>query len=208
MSQTVNEGCEARSAHFALRGEERLSAVVSTLIRECPWTATVDGASMARWLRSECDEVTDALRKYARIRSDGSENSSPHGAVPVVELDARRSLVSELGDCLFDARLLAAVVARDLSIDSSAPASAAAEKIERRTPYIRRWGDGSVARTADDATRMWRAAKSRETEHAPPSSSRHALSWVSHALQSSWTSIAAAAAMGFVCGVYAARRTS
>ena len=35
----------------------------------------------------------------------------------------------------------------------------AAEKIERRTPYMIEWGDGSKANTADEATALWMAAK-------------------------------------------------
>jgi hypothetical protein len=38
----------------------------------------------------------------------------------------------------------------------------AAEKVENRTPYMTEWGDGSFAKTADDATAIWMAVKKAE----------------------------------------------
>uniref|UniRef100_A0A7S4MV23 Uncharacterized protein n=1 Tax=Odontella aurita TaxID=265563 RepID=A0A7S4MV23_9STRA len=39
---------------------------------------------------------------------------------------------------------------------------AASAKVERRTPYMKEWGDGSIAETPQDATKLWEAAKMEE----------------------------------------------
>ena len=41
----------------------------------------------------------------------------------------------------------------------------AAEKVERRTPYVKEWGDGiSIANTIEDTERIWQQVKQREKE--------------------------------------------
>jgi len=57
---------------------------------------------------------------------------------------------------------------RDYNLSDLPPAwQVAAEKVERRTPYMAEWGDGGItADTAEEAERLWRAAKRRETAGA------------------------------------------
>eukprot|EP00419_Tripos_fusus_P014149 CAMPEP_0172737000 /NCGR_PEP_ID=MMETSP1074-20121228/116542_1 /TAXON_ID=2916 /ORGANISM="Ceratium fusus, Strain PA161109" /LENGTH=229 /DNA_ID=CAMNT_0013566313 /DNA_START=218 /DNA_END=904 /DNA_ORIENTATION=+ len=140
---------KARVKHCQCRGDQRLSAVVAELVRNCPWTATVDASTMISWMRSELDEFKAALEQF---RDEGTEDAKV----------AREALISELGDVLFDALMLNAVAARELALDPDAAWKAAATKVENRTPYMWLWGDGSVARTAQEASGMWAAAKLRE----------------------------------------------
>ncbi len=57
---------------------------------------------------------------------------------------------------------LLAVVQRDLQITLDMLIQCAIAKLERRTQYIARWGDGSVARNALHAKRMWNSAAAAE----------------------------------------------
>lgn len=141
----------AKVKHCSCTGEQRLFAVVAELMRKCPWTAAMDAPTMLSWMRSELDEVQVALEQ---LRHEGARDAK----------GAREALISELGDVLFDALMLNALAARDLALDPDAAWSAAATKVERRTPYMELWGDGSVARTAQEASAMWLAAKIRESQ--------------------------------------------
>ena len=58
------------------------------------------------------------------------------------------------------------LVQRDYGIDADRPWRAAVEKVTRRTPYMREWGDGSTAATAVEASAAWLAAKRRERKTA------------------------------------------
>lgn len=139
--------------HAELRGPARLISVVAELQQSCPWTATLDGHTMVTWLRSELHEVETAMEvaRCAMREASGAQESS------------RRELVAEVGDVLFDALMLQAVMAREFSFDPSEAWTSAAAKVERRTPYVELWGDGSVARTALEATDLWKREKLRET---------------------------------------------
>merc|ERR1712146_373500 len=58
--------------------------------------------------------------------------------------------------------MINAVVSRDFALDPTAAWTSAIQKVERRTPYVPLWGDGSIARTAEEATAHWMAAKKLE----------------------------------------------
>mmetsp|Transcript_17734 Transcript_17734/g.35402 ORF Transcript_17734/g.35402 Transcript_17734/m.35402 type:complete len:266 (-) Transcript_17734:421-1218(-) len=136
-----------RSHHASLFGTDRLRNVVACLGQNCPWTAGVGAAEMASWLEGEIGELREEI-----AREDTGEAA------------ARKRIVSEMGDILFDAYMLEMICRRDYDLSDLPPAwQVAAEKVERRTPYMAEWGDGGVtADTAEEAERLWRAAKRRE----------------------------------------------
>jgi hypothetical protein len=52
---------------------------------------------------------------------------------------------------------------RDYNLGENAAWDAASEKVERRTPYMKEWGDGkSVANTSEEAEELWQAVKRKE----------------------------------------------
>ena len=59
---------------------------------------------------------------------------------------------------------------REYNLDKNAAWDTASEKIERRTPYIKSWGDGkSVAKTSEEATLIWKSVKNEEKKiRLPP----------------------------------------
>jgi len=78
---------------------------------------------------------------------------------------AKLDLQKELGDVLFDAFMLNAIVSRDHGLDASATFATVCAKMEGRTPYVATWGDGeTVATTADEAAGVWRKVKGEERE--------------------------------------------
>ena len=106
--------------------------------------------SMLGWLSSECKELKEELLSLDERSGelDGNE---------------RKKIVSELGDVLFDALMLEMVCRRDLNLNVSEAWEVACEKIERRTPYMSEWGkEGCVAKTAEEATKLWMSEKSKE----------------------------------------------
>ena len=77
-----------------------------------------------------------------------------------------RSLQSELGDVLFDALMLNSICARDFGFDPAESWQAATAKVERRTPYMKEWGEKGVsAETSEEAEELWRAAKKEEVSY-------------------------------------------
>lgn len=40
----------------------------------------------------------------------------------------------------------------------------AAKKVERRTPYMKDWGDGSIAKNSEEAEKLWQEVKRKEKE--------------------------------------------
>jgi len=52
---------------------------------------------------------------------------------------------------------------REYDIDMEEAWQAAAEKVERRTPYIKEWGDGvTTASTVEDTEKIWQQVKKKE----------------------------------------------
>jgi len=86
-----------RSHHASLFGTDRLRNVVACLGQTCPWTAGVGAAEMASWLEGEIGELREEI---AREDTD--------------EAAARKRIVSEMGDILFDAYMLEMICRRSV----------------------------------------------------------------------------------------------
>ena len=55
---------------------------------------------------------------------------------------------------------------REYNLDNNSTWDAANEKIERRTPYMKEWGDGkSIATTSEEATDIWLQVKAKEVKN-------------------------------------------
>jgi NTP pyrophosphatase (non-canonical NTP hydrolase)/2-phospho-L-lactate guanylyltransferase (CobY/MobA/RfbA family) len=104
-----------------------LAEIVQRLMDEedgCPWCDETSAQQIVGWLRSEVREV--ALELDLSLASDGN-----------TRLEVSKRLQSEIGDLLFDSFLLASLCERQgLGASLSSSASAAAEKIRRRCPYV------------------------------------------------------------------------
>ena len=117
----------------------RLHEVVDELIKApCPWTASVTARGMLRFLRSECDEVLEAIEdvEAAAATSDCSSScTSSSSSSPSLQALGRRHLLSELGDVLFDAYMLHGICRRDFGLDGDDHTAwdMAAEKARNRT---------------------------------------------------------------------------
>ena len=170
-----------RTAHTKLVGRERLLAVVSKLGQSCPWTASVNGPMMIEWLQAELIELSQELSYYYYDEEEEEDYSSSSTMVTTSQKKKKKKqqrqcfgplqsddpLISELGDVIFDVLLLQYVLRRDFGFDAGddAPWHVAALKVERRTPYMKEWGDGvSVAKTVEDTKRYWKAAKKQEKQ--------------------------------------------
>ena len=58
------------------------------------------------------------------------------------------------------------ILSREYNIDADSTWNAANEKIERRTPYMKEWGDDkSIANTSEEATAIWLQVKSNEMKN-------------------------------------------
>jgi len=140
--------------HNELMGRHRLFNVVSCLGQSCPCTRSIKANDMLHYLKSEVDELhheLDIIKSddicYWRCYSD----------------KRKKAMASELGDILFDVLMLEMIMRRDYGISIDEAWQVAAEKIERRTPYMKEWGDGiSNAKSVEDAERIWKAVKERE----------------------------------------------
>mmetsp|Transcript_1983 Transcript_1983/g.2447 ORF Transcript_1983/g.2447 Transcript_1983/m.2447 type:complete len:115 (+) Transcript_1983:2-346(+) len=94
----------------------------------------------------------------------------------------------------------------------------AAEKVERRTPYMKEWGDGvSVARTSEEAEVLWQAAKANEPQKQTPKEKKqsthdktHNLSHKSRNMILEFVNakIVTATAVGFLMGICVSNLTS
>eukprot|EP00553_Chaetoceros_curvisetus_P004564 CAMPEP_0204617222 /NCGR_PEP_ID=MMETSP0717-20131115/4257_1 /ASSEMBLY_ACC=CAM_ASM_000666 /TAXON_ID=230516 /ORGANISM="Chaetoceros curvisetus" /LENGTH=177 /DNA_ID=CAMNT_0051630693 /DNA_START=86 /DNA_END=619 /DNA_ORIENTATION=- len=103
---------------------------------------------MLGFLESEVHELKDEL---SLIKKD------------VDKMQTRDAIVSEVGDILFDALMLEMVIRREYHLDVDEAWQVAAEKVERRTPYVEDWGDGvTVAKTIQDTEKIWQEVKRKE----------------------------------------------
>lgn len=135
-----------------LFGKQHLEFVVRELARDCPWSKNTDFRQFCEFLKSECDEL--------------------------LEVDSFKEAGVELGDVLFDSLMLVEIFARDTwhltPADGTLNARThkeniyekAALKFKRRTPYMKKWGTGAIARTPEECMKHWKAAKA--LEKAPP----------------------------------------
>ena len=119
---------------------------VELLGRDCPWTAEQTPASVLAFLRSECDELEEALAAGA----------------------SSAELASELGDVLFNAMLAVEVCAREgegngrwEGVTLDAVAAASLSKLRRRYPPL---FDGTLAQLdgVEEGARLWREGKEGE----------------------------------------------
>ena len=149
--------------------QERLNYIVECLSQSCPWTKSITAKQMISWLKSEVLELEEELNLWEKEKDQSSSSSK--------RIMSRRQneLVSEMGDILFDVLMLEMILRRDYyssdRIDKEEEQQnvdawlSACEKIERRTPYMKEWGDGiSVATTVEEANVLWQAAKKKEKE--------------------------------------------
>mmetsp|Transcript_19951 Transcript_19951/g.41692 ORF Transcript_19951/g.41692 Transcript_19951/m.41692 type:complete len:261 (+) Transcript_19951:199-981(+) len=139
-----------RIAHLNLKGSRRMENLVGELgDTPCPWTETVRPMTMLGWLKSECREVAVEIRETMRNPGSNLEN-----------------LKNELGDILFDAHMLNMICARDFGFGRDEAFDIGCKKVERRTPYMKSWGDGTVAETREDAETIWQTIKKIEKQEA------------------------------------------
>ncbi len=66
--------------------------------------------------------------------------------------------------------LLILCVSREYNLHEGSTYQTASEKVERRTPYMKEWGDGmTIAKTSKDADRIWQEVKKLEKKKAEKS---------------------------------------
>jgi len=121
---------------------------------------------MMKYLQSEVLEFEselDLLPGDAGACADDTDSSSTTtGGIGSrhTNLDA---MVSELGDILFDALMLESSVRRKYGLRDGEAWEKACEKVERRTPYMKEWGDGkSTVTNREEAIALWNEVKDRE----------------------------------------------
>mmetsp|Transcript_4277 Transcript_4277/g.5555 ORF Transcript_4277/g.5555 Transcript_4277/m.5555 type:complete len:386 (-) Transcript_4277:41-1198(-) len=151
--------------HSELKGKDRLCNVVDCLGKACPWTLGISSKQMINWLRSELDELEKELNLFDKIMikketlGKEEEDNDNENAI-ILE---KSSLISEMGDILFDALMLEMIVRREYDLEQDTTWNTASEKVERRTPYMKEWGDGvSIATTAEEAEVIWKKVKDQE----------------------------------------------
>lgn len=75
----------------------------------------------------------------------------------------KEAIISELGDILFDTLMLEMLLRKEYNFGCHEAWDAAATKVERRTPYMREWGDGiTTAETVEEAETIWQNVKKKE----------------------------------------------
>ncbi|GMI37727.1 hypothetical protein TrCOL_g11995 [Triparma columacea] len=141
-SSNNNPRQQTRLHHLKLRGVDRMENMVKELGEECPWTKEVGPELMLSWLKSECKEVGKEIKEAIK---------NPSGNLA--------SLKSELGDILFDAHMLNSICSRSFSFPPSETFEVGCKKVERRTPYMKSWGDGTKAETVEEAEKIWQQVK-------------------------------------------------
>ena len=158
---TTNNAITSVVVPYYTNSQERLNYVVQCLSQSCPWTKSITAKQMVSWLKSEVLELEEELNLCS------SSTTMNH---------RKKELVSEMGDILFDVIMLEMILRRDYYPNiNNVPNNnnneeddawlSACEKIERRTPYMKEWGDGkSVATTVEEANILWQAAKKKEKE--------------------------------------------
>ena len=142
-----------KATHCELKGSARLTSIVHELSVECPWTASIRPHDMCKWLRSECNEVEEQILIQGSKKTVNGEYCQK----------SLRELESEVGDVLFDALMLNAVCSREYCFNMETCFDVACEKVERRTPYMSLWGNGSIAKSSREAELLWQEAKRKET---------------------------------------------
>ena len=107
------------------------------VLARCPWTTAQTTERYARELRSEADEVLLAI-------ANGD----------------RDNLKEELGDLLWDVVMCALLAERSGHFPAHEVFDDVVAKMRRRKPFV---FDGTAV-TAEDAKRIWAAAKAREKQ--------------------------------------------
>mmetsp|Transcript_30808 Transcript_30808/g.35566 ORF Transcript_30808/g.35566 Transcript_30808/m.35566 type:complete len:229 (+) Transcript_30808:121-807(+) len=150
-------------AHKELRGKERLYNVVSCLSKNCPWTISQTSNKMIEYLESEVKELKNELLPVESVKEASMKEEK--NAILSVKGNSR-AIVSELGDVIFDVLMLEMMLQREYGFDAEEAWQVASEKVERRTPYVREWGDGVTAPTTiEDTKKIWQEVKKREKDH-------------------------------------------
>ena len=131
--------------------------VVNELNKSCPWTLSVSSKKMLKYVEEEIREIREEM-------DSPTQKSSVHNN----DKDEATPLESELGDLLFNALMLVSVCSREypgqVRDGGNRIWSYAARKIKSRTPYMKKWrkDESCVAKTKEEAEKMWMAAKKRE----------------------------------------------
>ena len=144
-------------AHHRTMSNELID-VVKELNRSCPWTLSVSPSQMLEYAKTEIQEIRDEIETLKLERPKKSKTNENKDATP---------LESELGDLLFDALMLVSICEREYPSEVRGFErvwSQAARKIKSRTPYMKKWreDDSCVAKTKEDAERIWLKKKRQE----------------------------------------------
>ena len=114
-----------------------LADAARKVLARCPWTTAQTAERYARELRSEADEVLLAIANRDRD-----------------------NLKEELGDLLWDVLMCALLAERSGHFPAHEVFDDVVAKMRRRKPFV---FDGTAV-TAEDAKRIWAAAKAREKQ--------------------------------------------
>uniref|UniRef100_A0A7S0ZCG5 NTP pyrophosphohydrolase MazG-like domain-containing protein n=1 Tax=Timspurckia oligopyrenoides TaxID=708627 RepID=A0A7S0ZCG5_9RHOD len=150
------KGCgDGKTGELKLRdgkesGDKRvneLHALVETvdeLMSRCSFCDDVSALEILHFARSEIDEIQ---LEVEHVIADPNDRHS------------RNALQTELGDLIFNALLLSAVVERDCGVDPAAAIAAVREKVRRRSPHV--FG-GEIATSRKEAEAFWQREKGKE----------------------------------------------
>lgn len=155
---------QQRLKHDSLRGAKRLFHIVSKMGTSCPWMKSADSEEMLELVRSGIDEFRSDLFNYKCFLLADSDKSC-YSIVKKKSENTKKNIASGLGDILFHVLMLEMMCRREFEFSPSEPWQLMSEKVEKRTPYMKEWGDGSEARTSEDAKRMWQIGKEKEQEN-------------------------------------------
>ncbi len=137
-------------APSAARALGRLSDVVHTLRRECPWDREQTHGSLRRHLVEETHEVLEAIDRFVEAEADAD-----NGAVD----QADQHLREELGDLLFQAFIHAVIADEDGRFSVADIADGIHDKLVGRHPHV--FGDAETI-DAETLVVQWEAAKVAE----------------------------------------------
>ncbi len=141
-------------APSAARALGRLSDVVHTLRRECPWDREQTHGSLRRHLVEETHEVLEAIDRFV-----DAEAAADTGAVD----RADEHLREELGDLLFQAFIHAVIADEGGRFSVADIADGIHDKLVSRHPHV--FGDAETV-DADALVVQWEAAKVAEKGRA------------------------------------------
>jgi NTP pyrophosphatase (non-canonical NTP hydrolase) len=80
-------------------------------------------------------------------------------------LQSKEAIISELGDILFDALMLEMILRKQYDFGVNEAWDTVATKVERRTPYMKEWGDGvTSAETVEEAEAIWQNVKKKQKQ--------------------------------------------